>query len=143
MSPVHEKSLSNLKPSLSALCRRMAANPNGIGAGEVTGWATSQVRNCLSKLSCDGELHAARLKGIASRYFATPEAAADYLRAQRAVAGHCITQSGRVMQHHNSRHSRAWWPADAPAVITEHTRITIAPPPARGLRTNTHSEWGG
>jgi hypothetical protein len=39
--------------------------------------------------------------------------------------------------------NRAWWPADAEPVITAATRVTIAPPPVRHLRTNTHSPFGG
>lgn len=131
------------RPSLRALLRRMGNNPGGIGPGEVTGWAASQVKECCYRLVGLGELYPAKLGAKNTRYFSTAEGAAEYLRNNKPVTGACVTQSGRTMSHHTPKHQRAWWPADAPAVETEKTIYTYGRTPPQPLRTNTYSEWGG
>lgn len=136
---------TNGHTSLRRHVKALAQRECGVAYAEVTGYATSQVTQALWRLKTEGEVFAAKLSHKSVRYFGTPEAAQAFERANRKTAasnGTAASYSGRHIGA-AGRHQRAWWPADAPMVITEKTKVIKAPAPAEPTKTNTHTEWGG
>lgn len=136
---------TNGRSSLRQHVRDLAARPGGVSYAEVTGFATSQVSSALWRLKTDGEVFAAKISHRNVSYFADPIAAKRYEAEHREKGDRNGTPMSYTGQHigHAGKHQRAWWPADAPAVITSSTKITIAPPPPTPTKSNTYTEWGG
>lgn len=122
--------------------QRLASRPSGVCSAEVTGFSATQVRAAIWHLMQAGALHRAKLAHKVVRYFTDAQLAAQYERLHRRAPATPVTSMG---QRNNPTHKslRAWWPADAPMVITEHTKITVAKPLPQPIRTNTHSGLGG
>lgn len=49
--------------------------------------------------------------------------------------------SGRTFVDIAKKRQRAWWDADAPAVITPETKITVAPRPPQPTKSNTFESY--
>lgn len=131
---------------LYAHVERLAARDCGVTTGEVTGYTAEQVSLALYRLRLKGRVFAAKLSYRSVRYFADEARAKAFEAANRRaqVGASASNHAGRHLNLGGTRHQRAWWDADAPMVITERTKVTIAPPPPeQPRRTNTHSEWGG
>lgn len=129
-------------PNLRMLVKRLASRADGVCAAEVTGFRATQIRAAIWHLKQAGVLHAATLSHRVVRYFDDAARAAKYERLHRRAPATPTTTLGK---RNNPAHKalRAWWPADAPMVITAETKITVAKMPELPLRTNTHSGWGG
>lgn len=128
-------------PNLRTHVQRMASRSDGVCVAEVTGFRATQIRAAIWHLMQDGALHPARLSHKVVRYFADAKRAAEYERLYRRSMATPTTTRGRAETTHKSQ--RAWWPADAPMVITAKTKITVVNALPQPLRTNTHSGWGG
>lgn len=129
---------------------RLAARPEGVAVQEVTGFAAQQVRCACWALVTAGRVFGAKKGKRNVRYFADEAAAARLERemrrdgdAGRSEGFAAPTNTAKTPTTGGARQMKAWWPADAPMVITEHTRITVAPSPGQPVRTNTYTEWGG
>ena len=130
-------------PNLRTHVQRLATRADGVCAAEVTGFRATQIRAAIWHLVQAGALHPARLSHKVVRYFTEAQLAAQYeCLHRRAPARPATTMGERSNPTHKSLR-RAWWPADAPMVITEHTRVTVAKPLPQPTRTNTHTGWGG
>lgn len=124
-------------------CLRLAGREHGLATSEVTGYSATQVRAAVWHLKNDGVLFAARLSHKVVRYFDSQKKAHAYERHHGTGSGAASQADGRKLSMAPKASQRAWWPADAPAVITSKTKITIAPPPPDWTtRSNTHSRWG-
>lgn len=122
----------------------LASRDCGVAVAEVSGFTAEAASMTLYRLRKMGKVHAARISHRRVRYFVDEARAAAYEKANKRASsdvgpanhtGRMITMAGR--------HQRAWWPPDAPMVITENTKITRAAPLPQPTRTNTHSGWGG
>ena len=129
-------------PNLRTHVQRLASRPDGVCVAEVTGFSATQIRAAIWHLTQAGALHRARLAHKVVRYFTDAQRAAEYERLHRRAPASPATTMG---QRNNPTHKsmRAWWPEDAPMVITEKTKITRAKPLPQPTRTNTHTGWGG
>lgn len=136
---------TNGKSSLRQHVKALAQRDCGVSYAEVTGFATAQVSSALWRLKTDGEVFAAKISHRNVRYFGTPEAARSFEAKHRQASGANGTAASYSGQHIGTagKHQRAWWPADAPMVITEKTKVTKAAAPEQPRKTNTHTEWGG
>lgn len=122
----------------------LAARPCGISVAEVSGFTAEAVSMALYRLRKLGKVHAARISHRRVRYFTDEALAAKYEKAHRRASSDAgpTNHAGRMLSM-AGKHQRAWWPPDAPMVITENTKITRAKPLPQPTRTNTHSGWGG
>lgn len=122
----------------------LASRDTGVSVSEVSGYTAKQVRAAIWLLKQAGAVHVAKLSHRNVRYFTDKQAAQAYERRHRQAASHAqaVNHTGKkITMIHKSQ--RAWWPADAPMVFTDATKITVAPSPPTPARTNTHNEWGG
>ena len=122
----------------------LASRDTGVSVSEVNGYTAKQVRTAIWVLKQAGAVHVARLSHRSVRYFTDKQVAQAYERKHRAATsgGHSVNRAGKkITMIHRSQ--RAWWPADAPMVFTDATRITVAPPPPDPAFSNTYSDWGG
>ncbi len=135
----------NRKSSLRQHLRALAQREGGVSYAEVTGFATSQVSSALWRLKSDGEVFAAKLSHRVARYFGNEEAARRYEATHRRQASSNGTATSETGRHIGgvAKHQKAWWPSDAPMVMTEKTKVIQAPPPPQPTKTNTFTEWGG
>ncbi len=123
---------NKLNTTLHTTLLKVAEGTGGFSASEITGYSPEQVRRAAEALVGDGQLHRAKV-GRRVRYFATEALAKDFTQSKAVVRAPRATVSLR---------SKARWDADEPAIITPKTRITIAPPPPRGVyRTNTYLQF--
>lgn len=122
----------------------LASRPCGVSVAEVSGFTAEAVSMALYRLRKIGKVHAARLSHKKVRYFIEADVAQDYEKAHKRISMDAAptNHTGRMINM-SGKHQRAWWPPDAPMVITEKTRITVAQPLPQPTRTNTHSVWGG
>lgn len=129
-------------PNLRMLVKRLASRADGVCAAEVTGFRATQIRAAIWHLKQAGSLHPATLSHRVVRYFTDAQRTAEYERLHRRAPA---TPTTTLDRRNNPSHKalRAWWPADAPMVITADTKITVAKPLPQPVRTNTHSGWGG
>lgn len=130
---------------LYAHVEKLAHRECGVASGEVTGYPAEKVQLALYRLRLKGRVFVARISYRSVRYFGDPELAKAFEAANRKQLHQSATNSaGKRLNVGQLKYQRAWWDVDAPMVITENTKITIAPPlPEQPRRTNTHSEWGG
>lgn len=95
----------------------------------------SRARVILRELRDAGLLFRAQIDGRQCRWF-TSRAAAEGICRRRAAAS-----APTVARGSGKDRARAPWPADAQPHTTPETKITIAPPMPRVLRTNTYSQF--
>ena len=130
-------------PTLRMHCLRLAGREHGLATSEVTGYSATQVRQAVWHLKNDGLIFSAKLSHQVVRYF-SDEARAKAYQAKHGKPGAATQAAGRKLSLPPKASQRAWWPKDAEPVITEKTKITVAPPPPEwSTRSNTHSRWGG
>lgn len=122
----------------------LASRECGVSVAEVSGFTAEVASMALYRLRKLGKVHVARISHRRVRYFTDPDLAAAYEKANKRAGSDAgpANHTGRMVTL-NGKHQRAWWPPDAPMVITEHTKYTQADPLPQPTRTNTHSTWGG
>lgn len=135
------RTASRTPPQGKAIRAQLAAwatRPNGVANQEVADAINVPLRavsGVVSSMQRTGQLHSAAISHRRVRYFASAEAAEQFLA--RLGQGKRRTATGAAPAVHITR---APGPAYLPGepVITQHTKRTIAPPPKQALRSNTH-----
>ncbi len=113
------KKLSDLSESLA-----------GFSASELTGYAPEQVRRAAEALVKAGRIVRFKVAPRRIRYFASEQAAQNYIASQSRVS---------QMKPAVISRTKARWKPEDPPVMTAKTKVYVAPPlPRDVLRTNTY-----
>jgi hypothetical protein len=122
-----------LNSSLHTLLVGLSNSAAGFSASDVTGYSPETVRCAAEALVRAGTIVRHKVGPRRVRYFANDTLARAHGSGQAPKLPSPLAVGAR---------SKARWSADEPGIITERTRITVAPPLPDGIfRTNTYPQF--
>lgn len=122
-----------LNTTLHNTLLKIADGAAGFSASEITGYSPETVRRAAEALVAAGRMHRTKVSARRVRYFATEALARQFVSRQTVAPAPRSAVGSRM---------KAAFKPDDPPIITSQTRITVAPPPPRGVfRTNTYLQF--